>query len=105
MRHLPKIYVALFAAALVVTLTCTAVALAGDTKGKVVSVNADTQQVVLKPSSDPEKNVKLDEDAQIIINDKEAQLSDLRAGDQVSVVGRQVGDDWLAIEVRCERKK
>jgi hypothetical protein len=105
MRHLPKIYGALFVAALILTLTCTAVALAGDTKGKVVNVSAEKQEFVLKPNSEPEKRVQLDEDAQILINDKEAQLSDLRPGDNVSVVGRQVGDDWLAIEVRCERKK
>ena|SRR5579862_5248201 len=102
MIRLPKIILALFVVALLVTLT--APAYAGDTKGKIMSVNADRLEFVLNASDGKNLNFKMDEDAQVLINNQEAQLSDLKTGDQVNVVGRQENGQWLAIEVRCQRK-
>jgi hypothetical protein len=102
MIRLPKIFLALFVAALLVTLT--APAFAGDTKGKIMSVNADRLEFVLNVPDGKNVKFQMDEDAQVLINNQEAQLSDLRAGDQVNVIGREEGGQWLAIEVRCQRK-
>jgi hypothetical protein len=110
MMRLSKLYVALFVMGLLaVTLTTRILAAApvlpGDMKGKIMSVDADKMQFVLKTTAGEDTHFGMDEDAQVLINDKEAQLSDLRAGDQVSVMGHRNGDEWLAVEVRCTRDK
>jgi hypothetical protein len=106
MLRSPKLYVALFVVALLVTAAITGpvFALQGDMKGKISSVDGERLQFVLKANNGEDVKFNMDEDAQVLINNKEAQLSDLKAGDQVTVVGRRDEDRWLAIEVRCNRK-
>jgi hypothetical protein len=109
MIRLPKIYVALFVVGLLVALATPILAgrpaLPGQMQGKIMSVDEQRMQFVLKTNAGEDVNFGMDEDAQVYINDQEAQLADLRTGDQVNVVGRRDGDDWLAIEVRCERAR
>jgi Cu/Ag efflux protein CusF len=102
MGRLSKICFAMVVLAVFVGVS--AAGLARQTTGKVMSVDGDRQQFVVTPTDG--KNVKytMDEDAQVYINNKEASLQDLRAGDRVSIVDRQDGDQWLAIEVRVDRK-
>jgi hypothetical protein len=105
MVRLPKIYLALLAVGLLVALTAPIVAtpLPGQMQGKIMSVNADKMQFVLKTTAGEDTKFGMDEDAQVYVNGQEAQLSDLRTGDQVTVVGHRDRDQWLAIEVRCNR--
>jgi hypothetical protein len=46
---------------------------------------------------------KMDEDAQVYVNDQHAQLDDLRPGDRVQVIYRVDEAELLAIEIRCWR--
>ena len=46
----------------------------------------------------------MDEDAQVIINDRDAKLADLRPGDEVIVMGRPDRSTMMAVEVRCRRQ-
>ena len=46
---------------------------------------------------------KMDEDAQVYVNDMHAQLEDLRRGDRVQVIYRVDEHDLLALEIRCRR--
>jgi Cu/Ag efflux protein CusF len=110
MIRLPKLYLALTVVGLLVIALTTPVlaatpVLPGQMQGKIMSVDADKMQFVLKTTAGEDTHFSMDEDAQVYINDKEAQLSDLRTGDQVSVVGHRDGDQWLAVEVRCNRDK
>jgi Cu/Ag efflux protein CusF len=109
MMRLPKIYLALFVVGLVVALTVPLLAatpvLPGQMQGKIMSVDAERMQFVLKSNTGEDINFGMDEDAQVYINNEEAQLADLRTGDQVNVVGHRDGDQWLAVEVRCERAR
>jgi hypothetical protein len=82
----------------------TAPAMAGDMKGKIKKVDANRMEFVLDETKGKTLTFQMDEDAQVVIDGKESQLSDLRAGDEVTVRSRQVGEQWMAIEVRCKRK-
>jgi hypothetical protein len=109
MNRMPKILLVLFAVALLVTLTTPALTgemTAGDMKGKIMSVDANNLGFQLKTDESKGRilNFVLDEDASILINNVDSQLTDLKKGDTVSIVHRQEGDTWYAIEVRCERK-
>jgi Cu/Ag efflux protein CusF len=81
-----------------------AAASAGEIKGKVKSVDPDRLEFVLDDNSGKMTTFQMDEDAQVIINNQDATLMDLREGDVVSVIHRQDGTAWMAIEVRCKRK-
>jgi hypothetical protein len=80
-------------------------ALAGEIKGKIMQVDPDRLEFVLQTSAGKMMVFQMDEDAQVLINDKQARLSELRAGDEVTIASRRDGDVWMAIEVRCQRKK
>jgi hypothetical protein len=101
MNRLPKFL--LGALAVVLVLSLARPALAGDMQGKVMSVDPDRFQLVVDEKG---KSVTLhmDEDATVYINDEEATLADLRAGDMVSVISRRDGNNTMAIEIRCRRE-
>lgn len=102
MMHLPKICVALMVVAMV--LACTSPALAGDLKGNINSIDADDFMFVLEVANGQFLSVYMDEDFDIYLNDRTVPLSELRAGDEVTVRAREEGNLWYATEVWCERK-
>jgi multidrug efflux pump subunit AcrA (membrane-fusion protein) len=79
-------------------------ALAGDLKGKIKSVDPDALEFVLDDNNGRIMTVRMDEDAQVIINDRDAKLADLRPGDEVIVMGRPDRSTMMAVEVRCKRQ-
>jgi hypothetical protein len=102
MKRFPQLGWALFAVILLAFVAGTA--LAGDIKGKIKSVDPDRLEFVLDDNNGRVMTFQMDEDAQVIINDRDAQLADLRPGDEVMVVGRQDRSNMMAIEVRCKRQ-
>jgi hypothetical protein len=102
MNRIPKIFWVLLIGGLV--LSSAAPALAGEMQGKIKSVDADLLQFVLADNKGGAVTFQMDEDAQVVINDREANLADLRPGDQVIVIHRASGNDMMAIEVRCKRQ-
>jgi Cu/Ag efflux protein CusF len=62
-------------------------------KGKVQSVNADQNQVVVRDENDHNMTFRIAKDAKVRVNDKEAQAADLKEGDEVSVSFRRVARD------------
>jgi hypothetical protein len=102
MRRILNPWLAVF-----VVLLCVAwvtPASAGETRGKVMEVHPDKLEFVIADSTGERTVFQMDEDAQVLINGKQAQLRDLRPGDVVVIAGRRDGDNWMAIEVRCQRK-
>jgi hypothetical protein len=79
-------------------------ALAGDLKGKIKSVDPDALEFVIDDNNGRIMTVRMDEDAQVIINDRDAKLADLRPGDEVIVMGRPDRSTMMAVEVRCKRQ-
>jgi hypothetical protein len=102
MRRLPKFCGNVFVVVLLMSVA--APALAGETKGKIKKVEADKFAFVLETDTGKTMTFMMDEDAQVLINDKQATLSDLRPGDVVRIASRQDGNQWMAIEVRCRRE-
>ena len=88
----------------VLLLGVAAPALAGETRGKIKKVEADKFEFVLETDAGKTMTFMMDEDAQVIINDQQATLADLRPGDVVRIAGRQDGNQWMAIEIRCRRE-
>jgi multidrug efflux pump subunit AcrA (membrane-fusion protein) len=79
-------------------------AFAGDLKGKIKSVDPDALEFVIDDNNGRIMTVRMDEDAQVIINDRDAKLADLRPGDEVIVMGRPDRSTMMAVEVRCRRQ-
>ena len=79
-------------------------ALAGDLKGKIKSVDPDALEFVIDDNNGRIMTVRMDEDAQVIINDRDAKLADLRPGDEVIVMGRPDRLTMMAVEIRCKRQ-
>jgi hypothetical protein len=102
MKRFSQLGWALFAVVLLAFVAGTA--LAGDIKGKIKSVDPDRLEFVLDDNQGRAMTFQMDEDAQVIINDRDAQLADLRPGDEVIVLGRQDRSNMMAIEVRCKRQ-
>ena len=103
MRRLPMLGIALVVIALFVTAATAALLPAEEVKGNIVSVDPGGMQFVLR--TDDSKNITFlsDEDAQVYINNVEANLTDLQVDDKVTVEGRPDGELWYYIIVRCER--
>jgi hypothetical protein len=79
-------------------------ALAGETRGKIMKIEPDKFEFVLQTDSGKLLTFQMDEDAQILLNSQQANLSDLRVGDVVMIASRRDGDQWMAIEIRCYRE-
>jgi hypothetical protein len=98
-RH--TVLFALFALLMLLGLTATAAA--GEIRGKVKQVDPDRLEFVVERSSGEVIRFQMDEDAQVLINNKDATLAELEVGDHVNVIHRQDGGNMMAIEVRCKR--
>jgi Cu/Ag efflux protein CusF len=59
-------------------------------KGKVQNVSDDHKQIVVRDENNRDWAIQIAKDARVRVNDKDAQASDLKDGDQVSVSFRQV---------------
>ena len=59
-------------------------------KGKVQSVAADHNQIVVRDDDNRDLAIQVARDAKIRVNDKEAQAADLREGDEVAVTFRRM---------------
>jgi hypothetical protein len=101
MRRLPAICVAVFVAALLATVA--AASFRDEVRGTISGLNPDNQEFTLKAEENKFITFLMEEDAPVYVNNEEASLYDLRINDHVRVQGRQDGDVWYAIEVRCDR--
>lgn len=89
---------------LALLLGITTMALAAETKGKIKSVNADKNEFVMTDANNKDFTFHLVDTGKVLINDKESKLSDLKAGDEVSITYESKDNKLHATEVRCTRK-
>jgi hypothetical protein len=102
MIRMPKMFIS--ALALVFLLSLTVSALGAEAKGKVKSVNGDKNMFVIADENSKDLTITLAKDGKVFINDKEEKLSNLQAGDEVTVTHEKKGEALIASEVRCTRK-
>lgn len=71
--------------------------------GKIKSVNPEKQQFVLTDKNGKDWIFRMDDNAKVRLNDKNADLRQLKTGDQVDVTYTKKGDRLLATQVTCKR--
>jgi Cu/Ag efflux protein CusF len=71
--------------------------------GKIKTVNAGTQQFVLTDKDGKNWTFRMDENAKVRLNDKAAELRQLKTGDEVEVTYTKKGDQLIATQVTCKR--
>jgi len=59
-------------------------------KGKVQSVSADQNQIVVRDDNNHDMTFQISKDARVRVNDKDARAADLKEGDEVAVNFRRV---------------
>jgi len=71
--------------------------------GKIKSVTADKQEFVLTDKDGKDWTFRMDDNAKIRLNDKNAELKELKTGDEVEVTYTKKGDQLIATQVTCKR--
>jgi hypothetical protein len=102
MIRIPKWLLLLLVVAFLLGLA--APVLAEEAKGKLKTITADKNEFVLTDKDGKDWTFKMDDNAKIKLNDKDSKLNDLKEGDEVKITYEKKGDQFIATEVRCERK-
>ena len=90
--------------ALVLCLGLAIPAHAEEAKGKVKSVSGDKNEFVMTDSAGKDFTIHLDQNGKVFINDKAAKLSDLQAGEEVTVTYQLKDNKLMASEIRGTKK-
>ncbi|HEV3143681.1 MAG TPA: hypothetical protein VGZ47_07355 [Gemmataceae bacterium] len=77
---------------------------AEETKGKVKSVNADKNEFVMTDTAGKDFTIHLDPTGKVFIDNKAAKLSDLQAGEEVTVTYQLKDNKLMASEIRATKK-
>ena len=90
-------------ALLTIAIAIAAPLLAAETQGKIVSVRPEQNQFVL---SENIKNLTFQANnaTRFYVNNVEAKLADIKAGDEARVTYERQGRELIASVVRCARK-
>jgi Cu/Ag efflux protein CusF len=83
--------------------TASSVLAADKATGKIKIVRAGTQQFVLTDKAGKDWTFRMDENAKVRLNDKNSELKELKAGDEVEVTYTKKGDQLIATQVTCKR--
>jgi len=102
MIRLPKFCVWVLALAFLMSLATPA--LAAEVKGKIKSVAPDKNEFVLTDNDAKNLTFNLEKTGKVFINNKEAKLADLKAGDEATITYEKKGEKLVATEVRCTQK-
>jgi Cu/Ag efflux protein CusF len=95
--------VLVLAVALLLGVASTATA-AERAAGKIKSVTADKQEFVLTDKDGKDWTFQMDENGKVRLNDKDSELKQLKAGDEVQVTFDKKGDKLIATRVTCKRE-
>jgi len=90
---------------LALVLGLTAPVLAAEAAGKIKSVDATKNQVVVTDTNQKDWTFTLTRDAKIFVNDKEGKISDLQKDHEVTIRYEKDKDgNMMAMEVRAKAK-
>lgn len=90
--------------ALGIVVGLAAPAMADETKGKIKSITAATNEFVFTDKDGKDWTFQMDKSGKVQVGTKNAKLDELKAGDKVTVTYDRVGDKLIAKEVKCERQ-
>jgi hypothetical protein len=76
---------------------------AEDARGKVLSVNTEINQLVVQDSTGRNMTFEVEMTCRVFLNNREAQLSDLRSGDTATIRYEPQEDKLMALELHCAR--
>jgi len=102
MKRLPRVWLGVLVVLLLVVLATPA--LAGEAKGKIKSIDADKNQLVLADNDGKNWTFQLAKDAKLVIRDKTGTLADLKAGDEIAVTYEKREDKLIATSIRSAQK-
>jgi len=102
MNRNPKMY-CLGVLALALMMFLTLPVLAQDIRGTLININGDDKEFVMLDENLNELTFRLADGGKVFINDKEAELTDLQAGDEVAIEFEVQKDQMVANSVRCTR--
>ncbi|HLW66234.1 MAG TPA: hypothetical protein VKS79_13055 [Gemmataceae bacterium] len=91
-------------AALVLCFGLALPAHAEETKGKVKTVNGDKNEFVMTDTAGKDFTIHCDRTCKVLINNKEGKLSDLQAGEDVTVTYQLKDNKLTASEIRATKK-
>jgi hypothetical protein len=102
MIRLPKWLIAVFVIALVLGLA--APVLADSAKGKIKSLSADKNELIVTDSNGKDLTFQTNAQSKVQLNNKDSRLNDLKVGDEVTVTFDKEGDKMIAKRIDVERK-
>jgi len=77
---------------------------ADETKGKIKTITAETNQFVFIDKDGKDWTFQMDKNAKVQVGTKNIKLDELKAGDKVTVTYDRVGDKLIAKEIKCDRE-
>jgi len=103
MNRQPKLF-ALGVLALALVMLLTVPVTAKELKGMMTTVDPDNYWFVLTDESGDELGLRLVPGGKVLVNDEESDISDLQAGDQLTVTVENEKDEMVATIIRCNRQ-
>jgi hypothetical protein len=90
--------------ALVAVFAFAATAFAADAKGKIKTVNADKNELVVQDADGKSWTFMAARECKVHLNDKDAKLADLQADDEVQITYEKDGTNLNASVIKATRK-
>lgn len=102
MRRATPIYKLMIVAVL---FSFAATAWAAEGKGKIKSIEGDKNQFVLTDANGKDWTMTVTKETKVFLNDAEAKLVDLQAGDAAAFIYEKKNDKLMVSECRAKRVK
>jgi len=90
--------------ALAILVALTAPVLAAEARGKIKSITADKNELVVTDKDGKDFDLSMNKDAKITLADKDVKIADLKVGDAVTVTYEKKDGKLMVSTIRTERK-
>jgi hypothetical protein len=74
------------------------------TEGRIKSITVNKSEFVMTDDKGKDWTMYLDTKGKVMVNDKDAQFSELREGDQCRITYLKQGTKLIATKIACKRK-
>jgi hypothetical protein len=101
MIRFPKWFAVVLALALLIGLS--APCLAAEAQGKIKTVAADKNELVMTDANGKDWTFQLDPNGKVSVGAQAAQLKDLKPNQEVTITYDKVGEKLIAKEIKCEK--
>ena len=90
--------------ALVAVFALASTAFAAEAKGKIKTVTADKNEIVVTDADGKAMTFTAARDCKVTVNDKESKLADLQADDEIAITYEKDGEKLIASSIKATRK-